>query len=285
MPYRKVALYLITLIFWDASQHIQALSSKEIFDRVTKPQPTISPHIVAGPPEPLLSLPNGASIQAFRSMIDGTRHNFEIQRLADNPHIFFLRGVLTGNECDDLISSTTSSMPAETVTPGDFSSRKNCQVSWLQNKWTASLAQSLGNLLLSHQVKTHPGSGVEDLQILDYGPGGEFILHHDGESRVVTILYYLNGVGATWFPLADDSRPCPQTKQEAMRLVEFENGLVVGGDNLSINRGDAIAFYNYLENGDYNWNSIHAGSPVQGETHKWVANHWFRYGEFQLERD
>jgi hypothetical protein len=34
------------------------------------------------------------------------------------------------------------------------------------------------------------------------GHGGRFDLHHDGLGRSLTIIYYLNGVGNTWFPFA-----------------------------------------------------------------------------------
>jgi len=189
-------------------------------------------------------------------------------------------------------------VPAETVTKGDTTSRKQCQVTWLHHPWTQSLAQSLANLFLSVTVRSHPQSGVENLQVLEYAtPGGEFVLHHDGPPRVLTILYYLNGIGETWFPLADyhrnhkdDYRRAPmrpRNKQEALELCPDDPqslGMVVGGGNhhqLSIQPGDAVAFYNYLDNGDLNWNSIHAGLPVTGDTNKWVANHWFCYGGFQ----
>lgn len=227
-----------------------------------------------------------------------------------DPHIFLLRGVLTNQECEALCSiaiggtdGNNMMAPAETVTQGDTTARKHCQVAWLREPETQSLARSLGNLLLSSEVRSHPGSAVEDMQVLDYAPGGEFVLHHDGEPRVLTILYYLNGVGETWFPLANtspDKRQTqrPQNKQEALNLVYQNNstcssettmmggGLIVGGERIPINRGDAVAFYNYLDDGsgDFNWNSLHAGLPVaSGDTHKWVANHWFRYGGFQSE--
>jgi hypothetical protein len=65
------------------------------------------------------------------------------------------------------------------------------------------LGPIVGELLLSPAVKKS-GGAVEDLQVLDYAPGGEYVFHHDGAPRVLTILYYLNGIGETWFPLADD---------------------------------------------------------------------------------
>eukprot|EP00957_Ditylum_brightwellii_P045767 3472171-Ditylum_brightwellii.AAC.1 len=113
---------------------------------------------------------------------------------------------------------------AETITEGDTTSRKFCQVSWLPSggpgtSWlVSSLMQATANLFLTTDVKSDPEAGVEDLQVLKYDVGGEYVLHHDGEPRVLTVLYYceflffkrdvhlyilrLNGVGKTWFPLA-----------------------------------------------------------------------------------
>jgi 2OG-Fe(II) oxygenase superfamily len=237
------------------------------------------------PPEPLASLSVGSRIRAFRASTFGQEpHDFEIQRVAMDPPIFFLRNVLTNDECHYLIDTSTNMRPAETVTPLDFASRKRCKVAWLSNEWTQTLAWSLGNLFLSQNAKSHRGSGVEDLQILEYEPEGEFVLHHDGTPRALTILYYLNGIGETWFPLADNTelKVTPRNKDAALSLCRYgtDQGITVGGDTLSIRPGDAVAFYNYIDDasGEINWKAIHAGLPVRNNQNKWVANHWFRHG-------
>ena len=33
-------------------------------------------------------------------------------------------------------------------------------------------------------------AGVEDLQVLRYDIGGEFVLHQDGQNRILTVIYY-----------------------------------------------------------------------------------------------
>ncbi len=45
-----------------------------------------------------------------------------------------------------------------------------------------------------------------------------------------------------------------------------------------IKPGDAIAFYNYKDDGSaqLDWSSIHCGLPVNDESSKLIANHWFR---------
>ena len=42
----------------------------------------------------------------------------------------------------------------------------------------------------------------EALQVAKYDPQGCFDFHHDGYNRFVTVLTYLNGIGGTYFPMA-----------------------------------------------------------------------------------
>ena len=46
-----------------------------------------------------------------------------------------------------------------------------------------------------------------------------------------------------------------------------------------VNMGDAVAFYNYRDEGSaqLDWAALHCGSPTD-ET-KWIANHWYRLNE------
>lgn len=131
----------------------------------------------------------------------------------------------------------------------------------------------------------------------------------------------VNGVGGTWFPLALTSHdPCdnmnqeeleekfissrktnnsdPQNKAEALKLGQGfkpgEQGLLVKGiqgvvctptsenPNVAwIKKGDAIAFYNYKNDGSgrLNWRALHTGLPTsKNDGEKWIANHWFRLG-------
>jgi hypothetical protein len=89
----------------------------------------------------------------------------------------------------------------------------------------------------------------------------------------------------------------PLNKREALRLGEGflpgKNGLLVQGRAgsdfedkradkssnehvVSIERGDALAFYNYIDDGSehLNWRSLHTGLPATST--KYIANHWFR---------
>lgn len=143
-------------------------------------------------------------------------HNFTIHRLAHDPDIFLLQNYLTTYECHEVykhVQEQTIMTPAETVTANDYQSRTFCQVSWIpssgpqKSNVVSNIMASTAHLLLSKSILHHPSAGVEDLQVLKYTTGGEFVLHHDGEPRILTVIYYLNGVAGTWFPLA-------QTKNE-----------------------------------------------------------------------
>ena len=53
-----------------------------------------------------------------------------------------------------------------------------------------------------------------------------------------------------------------------------------------VSPGDAIAFYNYLddESGQFDWNALHCGLPTaQDDGVKWIANHWYRLNVLEDE--
>eukprot|EP00587_Corethron_hystrix_P000644 CAMPEP_0113297504 /NCGR_PEP_ID=MMETSP0010_2-20120614/335_1 /TAXON_ID=216773 ORGANISM="Corethron hystrix, Strain 308" /NCGR_SAMPLE_ID=MMETSP0010_2 /ASSEMBLY_ACC=CAM_ASM_000155 /LENGTH=239 /DNA_ID=CAMNT_0000150397 /DNA_START=444 /DNA_END=1163 /DNA_ORIENTATION=+ /assembly_acc=CAM_ASM_000155 len=236
-----------------------------------------------------------------------------------------------------MTASTANIMnPAETITENDTSSRTGCGVCWLGKESggappaASSLLTCVANLMVSEGLKVHPKTSVEELQVLRYDVGGQFIFHHDGPPRFLTVIYYLNGVGGTWFPLAltsddesDDSYGSlekermsedflrvhksgikgspPQNKAQALRLGEDlepeKDGLLIKGSKISegdtniqeektnnnivhIQQGDAVAFYNYLDDrsGRLNWRALHAGLPTsKNDGPKWICTHWFGF--------
>eukprot|EP00966_Prymnesium_polylepis_P293456 6777835-Prymnesium_polylepis.2 len=130
----------------------------------------------------------------------------------------------------------------------------------------------MAEVLLTWQARG-PGSGCEDLYVLRYEAGGEFTPHFDASPqrpRACTILYYLNGCGATWFPLADAPRE-PQSPEELhkeLNRVMANDGLRVAGGV-----GDALAFYHFGDEGELDTRAIHAG--VAAPATRWVASHFF----------
>ena len=116
--------------------------------------------------------------------------------------------------------------------------------------------------------------------MLRYGAGGEFRPHFDAMAapRVLTVLYYLNGVGATWFPLADASTDALDfgDREAVLRHVST---LDPSRDGLLVEPaapGDALAFYNFEANGAPDMHALHAGVEVGAGETKWVASHFFR---------
>ena len=140
----------------------------------------------------------------------------------------------------------------------------------------------------------------------------------------------VNGVGGTWFPLANIGEdqthdPCQSNniddkqleydfiqsrketstpkmnKAQAFKIGKGfqpgKEGLLVKGYSSSSNnesqndmnphityikKGDAIAFYNYKNDGSgqLDWRALHTGLPTtESDGVKWIANHWFRVGK------
>lgn len=152
-----------------------------------------------GPPQVLQALKIGEELKAFRQ---STNHlqpmvNFTIERMSYAPDAFVIRGFLSVDDCEAIKRDATAMnmARAETITSGDLSSRKKCDVSWIPSgpnglPVVSSMVQSTANIFLSEHFKSDPDAGVEDLQVLKYDVGGEFVLHHDGEPRVLTVIYY-----------------------------------------------------------------------------------------------
>lgn len=240
---------------------------------------------------PLLQqLECGDSIIGYRITEKG-RHNVTVERVASSPPIFVLRDFVTDYECNAIQSSVTTMDSAQTASGlKEEVTRKNSFVAWLGNDEASGLIGRLADA--GRRLMLLPGPfGVEDMQVVRYGSSGEYKLHHDGNDRILTVLYYLNGEGETWFPLArtgdediSTKRP-PQTRQEALyRAKELHpgvDGILVSASSpartnssVPVNRGDAVAFFSYL-NGSMDWNAVHSGLPARSD--KIVANHFFRY--------
>lgn len=128
---------------------------------------------------------------------------------------------------------------------------------------------------------------------------------------MLTVLYYLNGIGATWFPLArtqpaaavaasggagEDQPPLLGPKDtekldellqrrspvekvrvtvcsdgQLLRTSSHSDGLKVAGE-----AGDALAFFHFDESGYLDLHAMHSGLPAPGT--RWVASHFFVYG-------
>lgn len=232
----------------------------------------------------------GDSILGYRTTENG-HHNVTVERVACVPPIFLLRDFVTADECDAIQSTVTTMEPAQTASGlQEEVTRKNSFVAWLGNDEANGLIGRLADAGRRLMLVPAPSLGVEDMQVVRYSSSGEYKLHHDGNDRILTVLYYLDGEGETWFPLArqrdEDSAKRPQTRQEALYRTEGlkpgVDGVVVSASlstktnaSIPISRGDAVAFFSYLNDGSMDWNAIHSGLPARNE--KIVANHFFRH--------
>lgn len=250
-----------------------------------------------GPPRPLEELTKhseGTPATQFRKDAFGSSIEYGVERISDTPHMFVLRNFVSPTELYTLQWSTRNDPKDAYSYTGDLASnRKDSHVCWLQpnaaNGISRSLATSAASLLFSKEMhEGKQGAGLfEKLQLVRYNTHGIFDLHHDSDKhgRVFTVLYYLNGVAGTWFPLASglandkklESKSCPpaigsrynhalskspETEDIAREYIE-EHGLMPGNDGIlvaggkeystsidqehvvRVQAGDALVFYNY----------------------------------------
>jgi len=222
---------------------------------------------------------------------DKKTRSISMTKLSSRPPLFHLQNVLTPKECQSMIEYTRKQPMelAQTRIGGDDNQhRVGSELLWVSNNTTLpqvnleSLSQSMHALFLPFEHQPfHPTWSVEDFQVVRYDSSGEFKAHHDGALRILTILYYINGVSDTWFPLADYKGGRLKNRLEAMQVAQgfLEHGVDQHGvrvDHTVITKpGDAICFYNYFQNGDVDWNALHAGLPAESE--KWIATHWYHH--------
>ena len=93
------------------------------------------------------------------------------------------------------------------------------------------------------------------------------------------MLFYLNGVGETWLPLATSEMDVA-SPTNAYDALQAAKGLLPGEDGVLVApaKGDAIAFFNYADNGsfDLEHRAVHAGLPAKGN--KQIGTLWYRLG-------
>ena len=187
----------------------------------------------------------------------------------EKPELLLLSGVLSAEECDELISRAEAKLsPSTTIDPETgglkvFERRTSWGTYFLleENDLVARIDQRLADLV------RWPLNHAEGIQVLKYGVGGEYTPHFDffppeeagskvhtakGGQRIATVIMYLNDVpegGETIFPTISLSIP-PR-------------------------KGDAVYFAYWNSLGDVDRLTLHGGAPViQGD--KWIATKWIR---------
>ena len=202
--------------------------------------------------------------------IDG--HVLDVTLIVDTPTLRVLDGILTEQECTDLIALARPRLQRALTVDTDGKHQVD------QRRTSEGMFFTLNELPLISRIEQRlagllgvPMNHGEGLQILHYLPGQEYEPHYDwfdpeqagysavtaiGGQRIASVVMYLNTPeqgGGTAFP---------------------EIGLTV-----TARRGTAVYFA--YEGGDRS--SLHAGLPVlRGE--KWIATKWLRERPFRTQR-
>jgi prolyl 4-hydroxylase len=192
-----------------------------------------------------------------------------VEELSVSPPVYFLRNLLSAEECDQLIALSQPKMQrSSTVNPDtgenfevDARSSSGTFFNRQENPLVSTIEERIAWLL------QRPPDRAEGLQVLNYKIGQEYKPHFDyfdpklkgsqtclagGGQRVATIVMYLNDVEAGGETILPDI-------------------------NLSVRpqKGCALLFYNLKRNGEVDPKTLHGSIPVAaGE--KWGATKWIR---------
>lgn len=194
--------------------------------------------------------------------------------VSTDPHIEVVEGVLSAQECDQIIAAANRHMRRALVSEGkgegSVSDTRTGRVHWLPHAENAVIDAVTRRIA---ELVGIPRQRAEPLQVIHYGVTQEYRAHFDGydletESgraftenggqRILTVLCYLNDVeagGGTGFPNL--------------------------GIEVAARRGSAVIFQNCLPGTNrIHPLSLHAGTPVtKGE--KWACNLWFRERDYR----
>eukprot|EP00316_Scyphosphaera_apsteinii_P000268 CAMPEP_0119331566 /NCGR_PEP_ID=MMETSP1333-20130426/80828_1 /TAXON_ID=418940 /ORGANISM="Scyphosphaera apsteinii, Strain RCC1455" /LENGTH=1014 /DNA_ID=CAMNT_0007341197 /DNA_START=36 /DNA_END=3080 /DNA_ORIENTATION=+ len=189
--------------------------------------------------------------------------NLTLRVISTSPRVFMVKEFLSEDEVRHLIELGKPSIERST-TMSKVSSTRTSRNTWIARNTspvTERIYRRIADLMgVDEQVlwDKKPGK-AEPIQLVHYASGQRYDAHYDwgvgsASTRFATVLIYLNipqEGGLTAFPKATTSEP-----------LAVHPGL-----------GGAILFYNILQDGNPDRDSLHAALPViEGE--KWLANVW-----------
>ncbi|KAI4885452.1 hypothetical protein NFI96_014408 [Prochilodus magdalenae] len=179
----------------------------------------------------------------------------------DEPIIIRYHDVISDAEIELLKNLSRPWLKRSKVTSEDDSGKVSlnrvAQSAWLSKEDNPVVHRVIQRL---HDITGLDMQPQGSLEVLNYGIGGQFGPHYDtGELdespsgyRMATIITYLSDVsfgGATVFPNL--------------------------GVSLKPQKGSAVMWYNLLQNGQLDEQTLHAGCPVFRGS-KWIATKWIR---------
>ncbi len=191
----------------------------------------------------------------------------------DSPHAVVLEGLLTSEECRELIEGSKDRLQRALVVDGEkggdkLDDRRTSELVSYQRGETELVTRLERRIEMLTGIPAHHGEG---LQVMRYGPGAEYQPHFDhfdtsepgqaahlsrGGQRVATLVMYLADVeagGATVFPKA--------------------------GVSVLPGRGRALYFAYTNSESRCDPQAFHGGAPVVSGQ-KWIATKWFRQGTY-----
>ena len=198
--------------------------------------------------------------------------NLELEVISLAPRAFIIENFLSDYEADQIIAKSKSKLRDSTVGNGDAGGARSDNTRTSKNAWlgretneiTESLFMRAADVLNLDESILYNTKNAEDMQVVHYVNGQKYDSHHDWgvsgypESRFITLLLYLTeqpdtqAGGETSFPKAADG----------------------GGIKVHPGKGNAVLFYNLLEDGNGDDLALHAALPVRGDHEKWLANYW-----------
>ncbi|KAJ1401309.1 hypothetical protein B484DRAFT_405765 [Ochromonadaceae sp. CCMP2298] len=184
------------------------------------------------------------------------------------PRVFLIENFLSDFECEEIKNIAEPKMSSSTVGNQDAGGAREDSTRTSRNAWVGRKASVVTDSLFGRaehllKIERLDNRNTEDMQVVHYKIGQKYDSHHDWgvsgypESRFVTLLLYLSDMedadagGETSFP-------------------KGANGL---GFKAHAGKGNAILFYNLLEDGNGDDLALHAALPLRkGE--KWLSNFW-----------
>lgn len=212
-------------------------------------------------------------LAASPNAIETSDRKIRILFALNAPRIVLFGGLLSDEECDELIELSRRKLTRSTVVDaatGEYQPHPDRTSSGThfdrgENELIRRIERRIAELI------GLPVERGEPIQILHYMPGAEYKPHFDffdpaypgnekvlamGGQRVATLVMYLNDVaagGSTVFP-------------------------EVGLDVLP-RKGNAVYFAYTTEDGQLDRRTLHGGTPV-AEGEKWIATKWLRQRDY-----
>jgi len=196
----------------------------------------------------------------------------EIEVISLEPRAFVIENFLSHFEADQIVRMSKDKLKESTVGNGDAGGARTDGTRTSKNTWlgrdTNSITESLflraADVLQIDQNILRNTANAEDMQVVNYVDGQKYDSHHDWgvsgypESRFITLLLYLTD----------------QPSKTSGGETAFPKAAGGGGMKVHPGKGNAVLFYNLLEDGNGDDLALHAALPVKDGHEKWLANYW-----------